>query len=47
MDWRRLKSDLSEYAEYPNFSTSATKLVRFFHHVWTKTKEKVDKDSKG
>jgi len=34
-DWRRLKSTLVEYAEYPNDSTSSTKLVRFFHHVWT------------
>ena len=33
-DWRRLKSALVEDAEYPNFSTSSTQLVRFFHHVW-------------
>ena len=33
-DWRRLKSKLAEYVEYPNNSTTATKLVRFFHTAW-------------
>jgi len=34
MDWRRLKSELVEDAEYPNGSASATKLVRLFHAAW-------------
>ncbi len=42
MDWRRLKSDLAEYVEYPNNSASATKLVRLFHSAWESLHKKKD-----
>lgn len=41
-DWRRLKSSLVESAEYPNYSTTSTQLVRFFHRAW----ESLDKKKK-
>jgi hypothetical protein len=34
MDWRRLKSELTEYADYPNGSASATKFVHMFRDAW-------------
>ena len=34
MDWRRLKSELVESADYPNMATTATKLTHFFHSAW-------------
>jgi hypothetical protein len=45
MDWRRLKSVLVEDAEYPNFSTSSTQLIRFFHHVWEDLDKKKKKEN--
>ena len=39
-DWRRLKSELVEYAEYPNSSASATKFVRMFRDAWESLHEK-------
>jgi hypothetical protein len=47
MDWRRLKSDLVEFVEYPNGSASATKFVRMFRDVWESLYKKntpLDKD---
>ena len=41
MDWRRLKSQLTEYAEYPNGSASATKFVHMFHDAWEDLHKKI------
>ena len=45
VDWRRLKSELVEDVKYPNFSTSSTQLIRFFHHVWENLDRKKKKKS--